>query len=446
LDTLTGKSLGMRRPLWQLGLGVLLVLGCAPLAGWMQPAPDETHPSTQPMPISTPLAPAAMATGTSQPAASTMLPAVPQMDFSPLQAVIPGEELPAGQIVSLWVDEHGDLWVSGSMGVYRHDGDQWLEVYPSSAGQILGKAGDGRVWVLLAGGAQIMAFDSQDWTVFGEQQGWQPVAGGDYLSRGFGDGLVTDRQGRLWLATGGDDLRRFDPVDGRWQRFTAQEIGFQPPEDDWYQGHFLTDVLLSKSGRLWVANCIGVGESLDGQGIRRFDGESWQGTPFTAQDCIFDLEMDERGVVWAGALNSLLRYDPARDTWQRIALPLWGRLQVVVDVTLDDQGRPWVELLRAGGASLDGGAAQFYLHDGDWVPVLELSTWQPNSLTLGQDGTAWVFWDGGLYHYTHEGLQTIAPLTADYAALAVDGRGRVWVARLISAQGQLWWYDPPLPD
>ena len=436
----------MKRPLWQVGLYIVLLIGCAPLTSWTKPAPDEFVPSTQSILLSTALPAMPKATETGQPVLSATPSIETQLDFSPLHTVIPGEEFPQGQIISLWVDEHGDLWVSGSMGVYRHDGDQWLEVYPSSAGQILGKAGDGRVWVLQAGGAQIMAFDGTDWAIFGELQGWQPVAGGDYLSRGFGDGLITDRQGRLWLATGGDDLRRFDPGEGRWQRFTAQEIGFQPPEEDWYQGHFLTDVLLSKSGRLWLANCIGVGESLKGQGIRRFDGENWQGTPFTAHDCIFDLEMDAHGVIWAGALNSLLRYDPARDTWQRINLPLWGRLQVVVDVNLDDQGRPWVELLRAGGASLDGGAAHYYLGDDDWVPVLELSTWQPSSLALDQDGTAWVFWDGKLHHYSEAGLQIIGPVTAEYAALAVDGRGRVWVARLISAHGQLWWYDPLLSD
>jgi len=147
--------------------------------------------------------------------------------------------------------------------------------------------------------------------------------------------------------------------------------------------------------------------------------------------------------MWAGAVDALLKYSPVSVSWSRINLPIWGRFQVVVDVTLDDEGRPWIELLRAGGASLDGGAACFYLDGDEWVPVIELPQWQPYMLLLTGEGQAWIFLDGILYHYSMDGLQEIAPLPAQNVGLVVDGDGRLWVARLGTDDGQLWWVDPP---
>jgi hypothetical protein len=146
--------------------------------------------------------------------------------------------------------------------------------------------------------------------------------------------------------------------------------------------------------------------------------------------------------VWAGAVDAVLRYLPVTDSWSRIGLPIWGRFQVVVDVALDDEGRPWIELLRAGGASLDGGVAYFYLDGDNWVPVLELAQWQPYTLLPASEGKAWVFLDGALYEYVGGGQQEIAALPAQYVDLAVDGEGRLWVARLGTPEGQLWWLDP----
>jgi hypothetical protein len=421
-------------------------MACSSISGLFTPATAEPELGFQ---IITATAQPALSISTQQSPTAPMetmpAPAIesPSGD-SPLHAVISSGQLPDGKIESLWIDPQGSLWLSGSQGIYRRDdGGEWFAVYDLPAGPILGQDEIGRVWVLLDDGAKIAAWQEDTWTVYDESRGWQPVEGGGYLSRGFGDGLVMDEAGRLWLATGGDDVRRLDPANGLWSRLTARQIGFDPPQEEGYQGHFLTDVALSDSGKVWVADCIGVGESLDGQGIRRHSGQDWLGTEFTQHDCIFDLEVGQRGVVWAGAVDALLRYSPVTGSWSRIGLPIWGRFQVVVDVTLDDEGRPWIALLRAGGASLDGGAAHFYLDGDDWVPVIELAQWQPYSLVPAGEGTAWIFLNGVLYYYSVEGLQEVVALPAQYVDLAVDDEGRLWAARLGTAEGEVWWIDPP---
>jgi hypothetical protein len=427
-------------------LGGIFLLACSPVSAFfLVSSTEEPEPGYQIITATsqlalvegTQLAPTAVIQSTAEPET------VSTEAGPPLYAVFPSDQLPDGKIVSLWGDPQGSLWLSGSQGVYRRDGEGWLALYTSPAGQILGQDDIGRVWVLLDDGTQIAAWRDGDWTVYDAKRGWQPIEGGGYLSRGFGDGLVMDEDDRLWLATGGNDLRRLDPANGLWTHLTARQIGFDPPLEEGYQGHFLTDVALSDSGKLWVADCIGVGESLDGQGIRRYTGQDWLGTDFTRNDCIFDLETGKKGVMWAGAVDALLRYSPITGSWSRIDLPIWGRFQVVVDVTLDEEGRPWIELLRAGGASLDGGAAHFYLDGDEWVPVVELSQWEPYTLLPAGDGTAWLFLEGVLYYFSTEGLQEIAPLPAQYVNMLVDRDGRLWVARLVTSEGQLWWYDPP---
>ena len=433
-----------RRVLFLLLAGIVL-LACSPISDFFVSSTQEPEPGFQ---IITATAQSAVLE-TAQLVPTTELQSTaasadaPSEDNSPLHAVFPSDQLPDGKIKSLWGDSQGRLWLSGSQGIYRREGEEWIGMYPSSAGQILGQDDIGRVWLLLDDGAQIAAWRDGDWTVYDAKRGWQPVEGGGYLSRGFGDGLVMDEAGRLWLATGGDDLRRLDPANGLWSSLTARQIGFDPPLEEGYQGHFLTDVALSDSGKLWVADCIGVGEGLDGQGIRRYNGQDWLNTEFTQDDCIFDLEVGKRGDVWAGAVDALLKYSPITGSWSRIQLPIWGRFQVVVDVTLDDEGRPWIELLRAGGASLDGGAACFYLDGNEWVPVIELPQWQPYTVVQAEEGQAWVFLSGMLYHYSSDGLQEISSLPAQYVDMVLDGDGRLWVARLGTDDGQLWWYEPP---
>jgi len=432
-------------------LGGALLFACTPISGWLASQSSEEPPATFDIITATTQPTKVLATATLAPIPSpvgtpTNSSAAPEEDLS-LNSVFSSEEIPSGILTDLWVDGDGELWLSGSQGVLRREDGEWLALYDQPADLILGEDAIGRVWVVLDDGAAIGAWRDGDWTVYGPERGWQPPERGGYLSRGFGDGLVMDEQGRLWLATGRDDLRRLNPENGQWQRLSARMIGFAPPDEEGYQGHFLTDVALSGSDKVWVSNCIGVGEGLDGQGIQRYSGEEWLSTAFTADDCIFDLEEGARGVMWAGAIDDLLRYSPITGSWSRIRLPIWGRFQVVLDVTLDEQGRPWVELLRAGGASLDGGAAHFYLNGDEWVPVIEQgASWEPYSLVQAGEGKAWIYLKGVLYFADGKGLQEIGSLPVWYMDLAVDGKGRLWLANVRAPASEVWYFDPPVEE
>jgi streptogramin lyase len=250
--------------------------------------------------------------------------------------------------------------------------------------------------------------------------------------------VATDPQGNVWLATGSDDLRRFEPQAGRWMSLTATGIGFNAADPD-YQGHYLADVAGSQSGAIWVADCIGKGEGFDGQGVRWLKDGKWNPILATEGNCVFDIEQDKAGRMWVGAPNALLRYDPVNGTWTEIPLPTWERPQIVISIDLDPAGDPWVSMYRCGGASCSD-VVTYFLKNDAWLPLQAEGVMYmlPPSVAFSADGTAWVCSEGSVYHRTLEQAELIDTLNASACVIAVDGAGTVWVG---NAAG-LWKLEP----
>lgn len=391
------------------------------------PATPEPSPTLPPTLTATPVPP----TLTPSPSPSPSPTATPPSPFRP--ASWPGEEMR-----HLWVASDGHLWLTTDTGIFTHAGDGWNRLYDGPAEGILGADAAGRVWVLLEDGGAIAAYSGTAWTVYGPDQGWTAPASAEYLGPGFGDGLVTDLQGRVWLATGRDDLRRFDPQTQTWTAFCATDIGFEPLEEEGYQGHFLTDVALDNAGNVWVSDCIGQGELLLGQGVRRFDGERWNGFAETAGECVYDIEVIETGRVWVGGFDALIQYDPATGSWSRIPLPPWERRQLVTSIALDAVGNPWVEILRFGGASPFGAVARYHLENGAWTADYDTGGEWFSSLAFGPDGVAWLCTEGTVYRLAGGETEEAGPVATLYCQIEVDGAGRVWVA----GNADLWWLEP----
>ena len=77
----------------------------------------------------------------------------------------------------------------------------------------MGADTDGNIWVIMNDESAIGFYDSTgSWEIYGAEHGWTTPDEVEYLSPGYGDGLVTDAQGGIWLATGRDYVRRFDPI------------------------------------------------------------------------------------------------------------------------------------------------------------------------------------------------------------------------------------------
>ena len=389
-------------------------------------------PSPERLPVETPTLPP-----------PTPVPATPVAETAPAPAragtfslVTPDQGLPEVDLNDLWIAPDGSLWVATAQGVFRNADGAWSQLMPEPARRVQGADTQGRVWVILEGETAIAAYEpSGTWTRYGPEQGWSPVPAAQFLSTGYGDGLVTDAQGHVWLATGRDDLRRFDPEKQTWTVFRATDIGFDPPEEEGYQGHFLSDVELSGNRKLWVADCVGVGEGMEGQGIRWSDGEGWFEATDTDGECVRDIETDGIGRTWVGGFDALLQYDPATGAWSRIPLPAWDRRQLVVDIDLDMNDNPWVQILRYGGASAFGAVTRYHLQDWEWVLDYDGDF---SSLAFDSKGTAWLCAEGTVCRLEGGQREEIGAAGGMNCHMIVAGAGRVWAA----SRAALWWLDP----
>ena len=435
------EGLAVKRTIAAIFIGAALLAGCATATTGPVVTPTESiiaasqtavlapTPTLSPTPTVVTATPSTSLSPAPSPTATLASPDL----FHP---VTPADGLPPGAIRNLWIAADGRLWVATEVGILVHTDGDWITLLDGPVERLLGADANGLVWAILEGGTAIAACGaSGSWTYYGPDQGWTVPPPHDYLSPGYGDGLITDAEGRVWWATGQDDLRRFDPKSQTWTILSATEIGFDPPEQEGYQGHFITDVELSRNGEVWVGNCMGMGELYLGQGIHWTDGDGWFAASFTAGECVQDIEIDQAGRMWVGGFDAVLQYDPASGSWSRIPLPSWERRQLVVNITLDRDGNPWVEILRFGGASPFGGVAHYHQQNGTWV--MDFDGWF-GSLAFGTAGEAWLCSEGSVYRLESGQAEEVGAVPGLDCQIIVDGTGRVWVTN----HTNLWWLGP----
>ncbi len=398
-----------------LTLSALLAVACLVPGGLLSRAGEPSPNAPPPLPSVMPPTSAPTPSPTS---------AEPQLRYTRIGMA---EGLPEGAWKSLLTLPDGSLLLAGTPGVFRSHQEQWNGLVLGDAGPILGTDAAGRTWVLLQNGTQAAYYRQEEWQIFKERHGWLPPPELAAPSPGWGDTLAGDSSGRLWLATGMDELRYFDPQYNRWYTYHPNDIGFPWKKVPGWQGTFITDTLISKAGALWVSGCRGEGVNLSGIGITRLIGGDWKPAERLQDVCILDLEVDGQGKVYAGALDALMIYDPANDTWQRVTPPSYDGRQTVASIDLDAAGRAWVEVWRSDGSNLQGRTARFHLVEGSWVVDLLPRSFQPAGITFGLDGGAWLCSAGALYRMTPQGAEEWGRLQVASCTPAVDGAGRVWV-------------------
>jgi streptogramin lyase len=196
---------------------------------------------------------------------------------------------------------------------------------------------------------------------------------------------------------------------------------------------------LDSAGNLWIGGCGRWGAvGFLSQGVRWFDGRTWNDSPDTADECVNDVEVDAAGRVWMGGFYGLIMYDPATQSWSEFPLPGWDRPQLVNQIALDSNDNPWVSFTRFGGAGPWHSDAVFYLQDGEWWAAFDPGMDMPISFSFGPDGTAWILAGGDVYRATAEQPEPLGP--PDFGKqLVVDGAGGVWV---LGDYKGLWRLDP----
>lgn len=346
----------------------------------------------------------------------------------------------SGQAIrQLWVSPEGTLWVVTEGGIFSYGAEGWSFRLQERDCHIQGVDGSGWLWTFANNGQRIAAWDGERWRTYGSAEGWLPLPATEYLSPGVGDGLVTDGGGYVWLATGSREIRRFDRSAGRWESLPAEEVGFTRAYQDGFQGYFLTDIAVGAGRQIWISGCLGAGESLAGDGIRRWSNVRWWSVTGAESGCIFDLEVDRQGRMWAGSFDALWRFEgvPARQTIY--PLPPHERKQFISKIDLDARDVPWVEVITYGAAHMFGSVSYLHLDGEEWVSDYAPGDYAPASRALDAAGNAWFCKQGGLYQLADGELALVGALQTYDCLVAVDGEDRIWVAVPVGQDAGIWY-------
>ncbi|MBL8220481.1 MAG: response regulator, partial [Bryobacterales bacterium] len=164
---------------------------------------------------------------------------------------------------------------------------------------------------------------------------WHPISEQNGLTATVPSSLLTDREGNLWIGTGGHGLLRWIGF-GEWTSWTRR---------DGLENDYIWSILRDAKGRVWAGTEAGVfwGE-ISGDALRF---RRWKGPPPIG--IVYSLAATPDGSIWAGTnRGQLLRLDPERGSTAVIPPTSGLSLQMIRRLFLDRHNHLWV----AGTAGL----------------------------------------------------------------------------------------------
>ncbi len=218
--------------------------------------------------------------------------------------------LEARVVPAVLLDSKGFLWVGSHEGLFRYDGYQAQTFLPqrSNPGSIsdidircLFEAGDGAIWV----GTNTGGLDRYDPATGLFKNYRHDSDDPESLIDDSVNGIVEGPAGAIWVATP-RGLSRLDPANGQFEHFRHDPGAPRSLANDHASALFA-----GVSGRLWIGT-LGGGVNLwnpDTRDFTRYDLATLSGGPPKRND-VLALHEDERGILWAGTREGLVRLDP----------------------------------------------------------------------------------------------------------------------------------------
>ena len=369
-------------------------------------------------------------------------PTAEEITTGPFERVaLVGEAFP-GEPPALRMLPDGSVWLYDEQTVARLEDDGLEIVLSYIEGTLVGVDDFGRSWVVSEDTSEIASWDGGTWTVYDVEDGWAPVSLEAVWWSPVNLGVYAGANDTLWLSTAQDvRAQRY----GLWTAFTAEDMDMAAHDEA--SGWRAYAIEAARDGAvIWVGACDYSGPGpMGGQGVRWFDVEAWEWRGSDAPvgaECVSVIKETDAGHIWVGANNDIWRYDPAKADWTRFTLPepllFVHNFGHVLDITVDPSGDVWPLYQLCGGASCDGPAYLYHVHDGDWSVVAESDWWYApmKKLVFDSAGTGLLFWDGAIYQLEGETPVPVAAVDAQVAA--VDASGQNWFVAPYEEQLFLW--------
>jgi diguanylate cyclase (GGDEF)-like protein len=325
-------------------------------------------------------------------------------------------QLPQGTVLSIAQRGDGSIWLATYGGLVHHSGAGFNTIDPriapalkSSAITAVGADPDGTLWVGTLNGGLFRRTG----------HGLEPVALPAGIESVFG--IVTDRDGALWLTTNAGVVR----MAGGVAKLLGTEDGFPP------RG-FYRAIVADPAGGVWIAaDGLGVVRELAGK-VEVFDAA--RGLPTNA---VYSLALDSSGTVWAGTQSGPAYF--SRGRFQRDPRAASLDDDRIYSLYGDRDGNVWF-------APLDKGLCRLSPARFDCDNTLEgLRGETVRSLFEDREGNLWIgTTSSGVHRLSQSKLVTVTGEMASNAVRAVhqDRRGTLWVGT--DGSGLARFEDPAL--
>lgn len=349
------------------------------------------------------------------------------------------QSLSGNEVICLYEDTHGTLWVGTSSGLNRFDRatGRFTRFYNEpdnasslSSNYIEGIAGDdsGTLWIATHGGG-LNRYDRRTETF----KCWKHELGNPKSpSTNFLYAIQLDHQGIIWIGTDNAGLDRFDPVAG-----TFTNYHHSPSDPHSLSDNEVISMLEDRSGVLWIGTSEGGLSRLTSKHRTSGAFVHWKHNPSDphslSNNRVLSFYEDKAGSIWIATTKGLNRFDRESGSFDFFAVEQDNPASLsnyLTSVWGDTDGIIWV-------ASWGGGV---YLFD----PKLETFTPFPYSkgristLLEDQFGTMWIGSPGeGLHRFnpkngilkilSHEPGDSESLSNNDVQCLYEDKSGDLWI-------------------
>jgi len=272
--------------------------------------------------------------------------------------------LSSNQVRSFYEDRNGTIWVGTVEGglnswdkytdkftSFQYNASDATTLHNNHVRSIL-EDSNGNLWIGTDGGG-LDKFDRKTNKVlehFGQASISSPVLLNKTLSNNRVWKIYEDSSHKLWIATFGGGLNCYDPETGSFSYFLSDASNPNSLSDN-----YVTSIIEDRTGKIWVGTFGGGLSAIDmtNKAVPRFKRyiNDEKNPESIGNNRIYTLFLDSKGNLWIGTKESLNRYYPDGDKFERFTVRNGLCNDVVMGILEDEIGNLWI--------STNGGISKF---------------------------------------------------------------------------------------